>query len=1013
MACYVAGKIPSGKTSAFENKANLANFPHWEKIFQTAHYGVTMRSVYVVSHTHWDREWYRSFQLFRLKLVHLVDGLLELLENDPHFKTFMLDGQTIVLDDYLAMRPEKEDILRKHIQKGRIVIGPWHILPDMFLVGPEAHIRNLLQGDQTARHFGPKMMVGYIPDPFGHPGQVPQILRGFGIETACLWRGLDKEPAEFWWQSPDGSQVLMAYLRDSYSNGAALPADNLSAFAGALSTAADSLEGHSAVTDTLIMFGTDHMEPPVNTSAAIAYADKSLPNTRVIHATLPKFVAALQSDIQKQKLSLPTVTGELRACSRMHLLPGVLSTRIWIKQRNHASENLLLKWVEPFSTWQELATGHQPAMLNHKSAIIHQTWRLLMENHPHDSICGCSIDQVHDEMKIRFDQVDQIGEELTRQSMEAIGAAINTSSYAKIPIENLKSAVVVFNPNSARQTDIASASIELPNGMDEFDLLDENGASLPTQRGGLGSREIINMSMDGKALQAAFGSISEGRVVGMAIQSVRVRREGSQVYIDSDMSDEGEPNLANWKAARQQVDQFLSDPGITVYHVRARSTAAAQIIFTAPQVPALGFRTFWVQPRPSVEKAPLRLSPLVKMLLPLAGLPVLQKLATRKRYARPPYRIENEFFLVEANKNATLIVLDKRTGQRYEGLHRILDGGDCGDEYNYAPPVVDRFTSARLKHVTIANGPVQQSLELEMELKTPLSLAAGRKARSKEQARLSISSTITLTNGVPRVDIRTGLNNTARDHRLRVHFPAGFPAATGNQDGHFEVVERKMGLLAFDDSWVEQPRPELPQRAFTDITDGKSGLMVANRGLPEVEVLKNAQGNAEIALTLLRCVGWLSRDDFSTRKGHAGPFMETPGAQMPGQWSFDYSIIPHTGNWSSAYGQAYAFDSPLRAVSTGMHTGKLAAALSFVESTPEAFVVSAVKPAEAGGAWLVRGYNISGESIHVTLKPWKPFKKAVLVNLAEQPQSALQPDSSGCVTFPVGAHQIVSVMFQE
>jgi alpha-mannosidase len=971
-----------------------------------------MRSIYVVSHTHWDREWYRSFQSFRLKLVHLVDGLLDLLEKDPNFKTFMLDGQTIVLDDYLAMRPEKEDLLRKHIQKGRIVIGPWHILPDMFLVGPEAHIRNLLQGDQTTRHFGPKMLVGYIPDPFGHPGQVPQILRGFGIETACLWRGLDKEPAEFWWQSPDGSQVLMAYLRDSYSNGASLPAENPPAFAEALSAAADSLASHSAVTDTLIMFGTDHMEPPVNTSAAIAYADKTLPDTRVIHATLPQFVTALQANIKKQKLSLPTVTGELRACSRMHLLPGVLSTRIWIKQRNHASEKLLLKWVEPFSTWQELATGNQPAILNQKSEIIHHTWRLLMENHPHDSICGCSIDQVHDEMKVRFDQVDQIGEELTRQSLEAISWTINTSGSSKIPVDNLKSAVVVFNPNSIPQTDIASTSIELPNGMDEFELLDENGTSLPTQRRGLGSREIINMTMDGKALQAAFGSISDGRVVGMAIQDVRVKRDGSQVYIDSDMSDEEEPNLAAWKTARKQIDEYLSDTGITDYHVRARSASATQIVFTALQVPALGYRTFWVQPRPNVEKAPIRLNPLVKMLLPLAGLPLLQKFATRKRYARPPYRIENESFLVEAAKDATLTLLDKRSGQRYTGLNRILDGGDCGDEYNYAPPTADQFTCARLKHVSLADGPVQKSLELEMELETPLSLAPGRKARSKEQASLPIRATITLTNGVPRVDIRIALINNARDHRLRVHFPAPFAASAGNQDGHFEVVERQLGLPAFDGSWVEQPRPELPQRAFTDISDGKSGLMVANRGLPEVEVLKNAQGNAEIALTLLRCVGWLSRDDFSTRKGHAGPFMETPGAQMPGKWSFDYSIIPHAGNWSSAYGQAYAFDTPLRAVSTGIHAGKLAAALSFVESTPATFVLSAVKPTEAGHAWLVRGYNITGEPINVTLKPWKPFKKAALVNLAEQNQSALQTDSSGSVTFPVSAYQVVSVMFQ-
>ena len=199
-----------------------------------------MRNIHVVSHTHWDREWYLSFQSFRLKLVHLVDELLDLLEKDPHFKFFMLDGQTIALDDYLAMRPKKEALLRKHIRNGRILIGPWHILPDMYLVGPELHIRNLLQGDRTARRFGSKMMVGYIPDPFGHPGQLPQILRGFGIETACLWRGLDEEPTEFWWEAPDGSRVLMAYLRDGYGNGASLPAGNPPAFTEALAAAADS-----------------------------------------------------------------------------------------------------------------------------------------------------------------------------------------------------------------------------------------------------------------------------------------------------------------------------------------------------------------------------------------------------------------------------------------------------------------------------------------------------------------------------------------------------------------------------------------------------------------------------------------------------------------------------------------------------------------------------------------------------------------------------------------------------
>jgi alpha-mannosidase len=971
-----------------------------------------MRNIHIISHTHWDREWYRTFQSFRLKLVLLVDELLDLLENDPHFKHFMLDGQTIVLDDYLAMRPEREALLHKHIQKGRILIGPWHILPDMYLVGPESHIRNLLQGDRTARRFGSKMMVGYIPDPFGHPGQLPQILGGFGIETACLWRGLDEEPAEFWWESPDGSRVLMAYLRDGYGNGASLPAGNPPAFAEALAAAADSLAAHSVMSDYLIMFGNDHMEPPVNTSTAIAYANKKLPDTCVIHSTLPIFISVLQAQIKKKKLVLPTVTGELRASRRMHLLPGVLSTRIWIKQRNYASENLLLKWVEPFSTWQELATGSQTSILNQKSEIIQQIWRLLMENHPHDSICGCSIDQVHDEMKVRFDQVDQMGEELTRQSLETIAGIINTAESSKSPIENLKLAVVVFNPNSVACTDIASAAIELPDGVDEFNLMDENGISLPYQMRGLGSREIINLTMDAKALKSAFASISDGRAIGMAIQDVKVNRQGSQVYIDSRLSDEAEPNMAVWNAARKQIDEYIADSAITDYQVRARSTSGIQIVFTAAQVPALGYHTFWVQALPPMEKAPIRLNPLVKFLLPMARLPLLQKLATRKRYASPPYRIENEFFLVELHKDASLKLLDKRFNLVYEGLNRILDGGDCGDEYNYAPPAMDHLTSPRLKRVTLVRSPVQQSLVVELELKSPLSLASDRKSRSQEQVILPITTTITLSKSVPRVDIRTALVNNARDHRLRIHFPAPFTTNIGSQDGHFEVVDRRVELPPFDDTWMEQPRPEVPQRAFTDISDGKTGLMIANRGLPEVEVLKNVQGNAEIALTLLRCIGWLSRDDFSTRKGHAGPFMETPGAQLPGQWFFEYSIIPHPGGWDSAFWQAYAFNSPLRAVSTSMHTGNLSSTLSFVEAAPETFVISAVKPTVVGHAWLVRGYNITDQPITVTLRPWMPFKKVVLVNLAEANQSPLQPDQSGCVTFPVHAHQIVSVLFQ-
>ncbi len=222
------------------------------------------------------------------------------------------------------------------------------------------------------------------------------------------------------------------------------------------------------------------------------------------------------------------------------------------------------------------------------------------------------------------------------------------------------SAIVVFNPTSSTRTDLVNLTLELPPGVEAFDLVDEHGAILPYQAHGLGSREFIHMIMDARRVcMSAFGSISDGRAAGMTIQDVRIRREGSQVHIDAIMADGGEPNLAAWKAGRKQIDEILTDPAVTEYHVRARSIPATQILFTAPQVPGLGYRTFWLRPRPDEETAPIRVGgPLVKALLPLARLPSpAVRWRTRQRKARPPYRIENEFLAVEAGADGTLTVV--------------------------------------------------------------------------------------------------------------------------------------------------------------------------------------------------------------------------------------------------------------------------------------------------------------------------------------------------------------------
>ncbi len=988
-----------------------------------------MNTIHIVSHTHWDREWYQTFQQFRLKLVHLIDGLLDILHDDINFKYFMLDGQIIVLEDYLQMRPEREEELKRYIQRGRIIIGPWHILPDMFLVSPEAHIRNLLEGDRTSRRFGPKMMVGYMPDSFGHIGQMPQILRGFGIESASLWRGVDDQPCEFWWQAPNGSQVFMANLRNGYGNGASLPADDPKRFTELLKEQVESLIAHAASSALLIMYGTDHMEPSPQTSSAIAFADSSLEGDKVIHSTLPDYIADARASINSELL--PVVKGELRSCLRAPLLPNVLSARIWIKQDNHTCQTLLEKWTEPFSVFAERSAvkSSKPTInrLSRPTSIIRQGWRLLMENHPHDSICGCSIDQVHNEMKVRFDQVKQIGEDITRQSLSTLAEVVVTDRGSQSGQGKLTSAVVVFNPSSNPRTDLVEVEINLPHGVDAFDLIDDKGETIPHESLGVESAELANLILDRKGLREAMTMINDGRVSGMGVQSFATQREGTTLSIEILLSD-AEPSLETWQRGVREVSAILEDETISSFHVLARTLPSNKILFPAPQIPGLGYRTFHVRTRDLPESSPTRLGFAARLLMPLAKTPFGQRLIERftsEPAPKPPYVIENDFFVVEANSDGTLNLTDKRDGAVYPGLNRFIDTGDRGDEYNYCPVESESGAgkmAAKFWGVKINRSQVRQTLEIALELKVPAELNADRKSRSSEFTSLDIVTRISLSPGIPRVDIHTEVENHARDHRLRVHFPAGLDCNDANEpvsadfDGHFEVIRRAFGETAQPSSdqsghWIEQPRPEVPQRAFTDVSSGNRGLMIANRGLPEVEVLKREDGIAEIALTLLRCVGWLSRDDLVTRPGHAGPGMETPDAQMPGTWGFDYAVIPHVKGQTSPYPLSYNFEVPLRAAATGLHFGILPPSGSFIDVESTGFAVSSIKETEDGRGWLVRGYNMTSNPIPVSIRPWKPFKSVEFSDLAERKIRSVDTPSGGRITFNAQPFEIVTLVF--
>lgn len=982
------------------------------------------RTLHLVSHTHWDREWYLPFQLFRLQLVSLVDSLLEILDSDPEYKHFTLDGQTIVLDDYLHMRPGNEAKIRNYVQNGRLLIGPWYILPDEFLVSPEATIRNLLSGDRNARRFGPKMNVGYIPDPFGHIGQMPQILRGFGIHNACLQRGLADEPCEFWWQAPDGSRVLAANLRDGYMNAVRLPTSQPDSFVKEIHRLRDSLLPHAATDHLLLMHGNDHTPPVADTSDAINAANRRLEHDFILHSSLPEYIRSIQSQIDHENISLPTVEGELRSCRRHHLLPGVYSTRMWIKQRNHDCETLLEKWAEPFSTWACAWKNDNPA-----AAILQRTWQLLMECQPHDSICGCSVDQVHREMRPRFDQVEQVAQEITCQSLADLATEIETQSILGQNNDDFL-AVVVFNPTASRRTELVTIEVELPEDVDQFEFITTGLDEVAYEILGAGSHDLLNVSLDGDVITSTLNLIENGTAAGFAIQKAKFRKMDHQLHINIVLSETGEPDLDVWQHAQEEMQSYLANPEIEEFVIAARTPPSAQLVLLAQDVPPYGYRTFWARHRnfDAAQRKPTKVRRWIRPLAPIATsfsqlgflkdkiLPSTSMRFEGQVTAKPPYVIENEYFQVEAAaKDGTLTISDKRTGAVYSKLNHFIDGGDSGDEYNYNPPPNDVIIDfAQVQQVQVHRDQVQESIDIQLALKVPEKLNRDRRSRSAEKGTLGIRTRVNLVLGVPRIDVHTVVDNgdpPIEDHRLRVHFPAPFTTDFASYDGHFEIVDRPIDLPEYDSNWIEQPRPEKPQRAFVSLSNGKVGLTIANRGLPEVEALHNAQSEAEIALTLLRCVGWLSREDLSTRTGHAGPMIATPEAQMPGTYSFEYAIIPHSGDWRQAYSQAYAFDTSLKAISTDLHAGRLPPTTSFITVNTPSFVLTAIKAAEDRSGWVLRGFNLSPEPIDLRLTSALEIERAARVNLAEEIQQDLMIDNQNRVGLTVRGHEITTVKF--
>jgi mannosylglycerate hydrolase len=791
--------------------------------------------LYLVPHTHWDREWYEPFQRFRLRLVDLVDGVLDRAEADRRF-CFTFDGQTAMLEDYLEIRPEAEPRIQALVATGQLAVGPWRILSDEFLVSGETLVRNLEAGVARAERFGQAMAVGYLPDEFGHAAQVPQLLRLAGFGHAAVWRGVPAavDRHAFHWSAPDGSSVRTEYLIGGYGNAAGLFAYPDVAAAGR--RLLERLAPYFGTDPVLAMYGADHSTPLPDLLDVVEELNRGQDGYQVRLGTLAGYVleeAAADGD------DLPRWQGELRSSARANILMGVISARVGLKAACARAERLLARYAEPL---QALHGSGWPG------PFLELGWRRLVESSGHDSITGCGADAVAEHVAVRLGEAAQLGSGLA----ERVAAEV----AGRVPL----GAVAVLNPSPFPRAGLVDLDLAVPDDWDEVALELADGRLAATQELGRSPALVHTESLPGSRLPELFRRVHGRNLFNRWINGIRVERDGGHRLV-FEIDDHPDPPHLDMDELRAEVDTAAGAAPEADWEVRVVAPPRRRLQAAVP-VPALG----WT----AVAASPGR-----GTLTP--GDPVVAG----------PGRLDNGLVSLEVAGDGTLVV---RAGEvRLEGIGRLVDGGDAGDLYNYAPPTGDLLVSEpeRVEVATVAGGPVRGELAVRRSYRWPAALDSAGAARSPERVIVHTVLQVELRAGEPFVRLRAVVDNPCRDHRLRLHVPLAGPADRSFAEGQFAVVER--GPSA-EGGHGEVPLPTFPASGFVDA----GGVAVLLDHVTEYELLADPP---ELALTLLRSVGQISRDLHRYREEPAGPQTPTPGAQGLGVSAADLAVYPHGGAW--------------------------------------------------------------------------------------------------------------------
>lgn len=417
--------------------------------------------VHITPHMHWDREWYFTTEESRILLVNNMEEILTRLEQDAEYKYYVLDGQTAVLEDYFAVKPENRQRVKALVQAGKLIIGPWYTQTDTTVVAGESIVRNLMYGIRDCMAFGEPMKIGYLPDSFGMSGQLPHIYNGFGITRTLFWRGCSErhgtDKTEFLWQSSDGSEVTAQVLPLGYAIGKYLPEDE-AGLRKRLDSYFEVLEKASVTKEILLPNGHDQMPLQQNIFAVMDKLREIYPQREFVMSRFEEVFSAIDA----HRDSLATLRGEFIDGKYMRVHRTIGSTRMDIKIAHARIENKIVNLLEP------LATLAWTLGFEYHHGLLEKMWKEILKNHAHDSIGCCCSDKVHREIVARFVLAEDMADNLIRFYLRKI-----TDNMAQSDEDKL----VMFNLMPWPREEVINTTLRLRGS--QFRLLDGKGNEIP------------------------------------------------------------------------------------------------------------------------------------------------------------------------------------------------------------------------------------------------------------------------------------------------------------------------------------------------------------------------------------------------------------------------------------------------------------------------------------------------------------------------------------------------------